>query len=162
MTRLKHWIVAAAMGACGFAQAASPGPLGLIDNQLMPINAAHPVGFFTNIFEFKVSSDGFAGGILLGSPDPGMTILAIAFTDAADGLISLDVDGADGFNVLAALGAAGTYRFAVTGIGNPDLGGAYAGAIQTWIPNPVAVPEPGTYALLFAGLGLLAWRATKR
>jgi|GEM_PF-3850047 len=49
--------------------------------------------------------------------------------------------------------------------GNPsrEQGGRYlqstslgAGSASLMVGNPVPVPEPGTYALLFAGLGMLA------
>jgi hypothetical protein len=47
--------------------------------------------------------------------------------------------------------AAGDALAAVLGI--PDLGGATVGFALT---NPLPVPEPGTYAMMAAGLGLLA------
>lgn len=47
--------------------------------------------------------------------------------------------------------AASNYFINVTGVTNGTLGGAYSGAISL----AAAVPEPETYAMLLAGLGLM-------
>lgn len=38
-------------------------------------------------------------------------------------------------------------------------GGAIVAPYQTWIQTVTAVPEPETWLMLLAGLGLVGWRA---
>lgn len=65
----------------------------------------------------------------------------------------------------ATLNPGDTWTISFTMVDNPSLvsGGRYlqstslgAGGASLIVGNPVPVPEPGTYALLFAGLGMLA------
>lgn len=53
--------------------------------------------------------------------------------------------------------AAGTYALAVTGFTSGSLGGAYAGVLAA-----APVPEPETYALMLAGLGIVGFIASRR
>ncbi|HEY4373064.1 MAG TPA: FxDxF family PEP-CTERM protein [Burkholderiales bacterium] len=53
--------------------------------------------------------------------------------------------------------AAGTYSLELRGTVTGDSGGSYSGAL-----NLAPVPEPGTYALMLAGLGLMGFIAARR
>lgn len=153
--KLKTLAAAAALMAASSAFAVEPGDLGNIDNQSFAIGASHSGNFF-DFYQFDVSASGVAvGGLISGTAD--VQIFGIGFFDAFDNVIASDTDGSDGFASLATLAAAGTYRFAV--VGQAD-GGSYSGWLETVIPNPV--PEPETYALMLAGLGVLAWVSKRR
>ncbi|MBV8634570.1 MAG: PEP-CTERM sorting domain-containing protein [Burkholderiaceae bacterium] len=53
--------------------------------------------------------------------------------------------------------SAGGYYAVISGIANGSAGGEYGGAISV-----SAVPEPGTVAMMLAGMGLLGYIATRR
>ena len=85
----------------------------------------------------------------------------------ATGSISLlsGIDGTPGSNItnnqfyIASL-AAGAYRLEISGIGSGSLGGGYSGSL-TAVPAPaplLAVPEPESWAMMFAGLALMLIR----
>ena len=59
------------------------------------------------------------------------------------------------FNVPLAAGA--PYYFRVTGTGSGSAGGIYS-----FLASATAVPEPGTYAMMFAGLGIVALMGLRR
>lgn len=68
------------------------------------------------------------------------------------------IGGANGTDGLSFSGlAAGTYALAVTGFTSGSMGGAYAGVLAA-----APVPEPETYALMLAGLGIVGFIASRR
>lgn len=85
----------------------------------------------------------------------------------ATGSIALlsGIDSAPGSNLTnnqfyAASLAAGAYRLEISGIGSGFVGGAYTGSL-TAVPAPaplLAVPEPESWAMMFAGLALMLIR----
>jgi hypothetical protein len=146
---------AAAIAFCGAAQAAGPGFLGNLDNSTVLISSA-PAGSFTDLYSFTVSSDGFSAGGLF-SFSGAISVSAVGLFDSSSTLLAVDSDGSDGFLTFAALPTAGLYFFGV--VGNSD-GGSYDGAISTVLT--AAVPEPETYALMLAGLGVVGWAARRQ
>jgi len=58
--------------------------------------------------------------------------------------------------------AAGVYYFDVAGTATGGLAAAYNGSVDTVGGTTPSVPEPETYAMLLAGLGLLGFVARRR
>jgi hypothetical protein len=84
-------------------------------------------------------------------------------SDATVNGIAANDDLLPGFTtsgIAASLTSGTTYILVTTGFGNSDFG-----AYSTTIGGPgivTVVPEPGTYALMAAGLGVFAWRMRNR
>jgi len=152
--KLKALVASVALVAAGAAQAFGPGPLGVIDNLVVPLSASHSGGPAMDFYDFDVTAPGFAGGGVA-SVTGSLTVLAIGFMDSTDNVLGLDNDGSDGFFASATLLTGGAYRFVVVSTG--DLG-SYEAVVQTLIP----VPEPETYALMLAGLAVVGWHARRR
>jgi hypothetical protein len=125
-------------------------------------------GPFSDIFTFTLPAGLSAGFSLLNFPVSGLfnTVLTSAslFSNADNVLFSSDdtlVRGAlttpTGISVANGPTAAGTYYLNVSGIATGSQGGLYNGAISV-----AAVPEPETYAMLLAGLGVMGFIARRR
>lgn len=81
----------------------------------------------------------------------------VATTDAsATGFISLGDNGSIAFNLTALTAPTGLFLY----IGEVGDNGEVAASNITVLQNPV--PEPETYALMLAGLGLLGWIGRRR
>jgi hypothetical protein len=65
--------------------------------------------------------------------------------------------GAANMSLTFAASAGGSYYLSVIGLTNGSLGGIYNGAISV-----SAVPEPETYALMLAGIGMIGFMAARR
>ena len=55
------------------------------------------------------------------------------------------------------LTAGASYYYTVTGTANGGVGGAYS-----FIASASPIPEPGTYALMLAGIGVVGFMAFRR
>ena len=58
--------------------------------------------------------------------------------------------------------AAGAYYFDVAGTATGGLAAAYNGSVDTVASTTPSVPEPETYAMMLAGLGLMGFVARRR
>jgi hypothetical protein len=76
----------------------------------------------------------------------------------ADGFISLGFNGILAFNLTAATPTTGLFLY----IGEVGDNGEVAANNITISDRPAEIPEPSTYALMLAGLGLLGFMARRR
>ncbi|HUG25010.1 FxDxF family PEP-CTERM protein [Piscinibacter sp.] len=170
--KLKALAAAAALFATTAAHALTgPGSLGNIDNQTIAIGNTHGAGVsFSDVYAFSVSNIGLGAGVVfdfaldplpnLPGPEFDIEFSSITFLDAALTVLAHDADGSDGWSLLTLLPTSGSYSFVVEGTAVGNFGGTYAGVLTTFVPSPI--PEPGTYALLLAGLGVVGFVAKRR
>ena len=130
--------------------------------------AVTSVGPFSDIFTFTLPASLGTGFSLLNCPVGGLfnTMLTSASlfrnTDGAlfnsdDTMVRSGSVTPAGISFTNGASAAGTYYLNVTGIATGSQGGLYNGAISV-----AAVPEPETYAMLLAGLGVMGFIARRR
>jgi hypothetical protein len=145
-TKIFAATVLAAASASAFALST---PLGTIDNSTVVIgNPMVAVPFFFDSFTFSLAAPGDISG---GTFSVGITGFTAVLQDATFAAIGIDTNPNDGFS-FAGL-AAGNYSLNFLGTSTP--GGAYGGVLT-------AVPEPETYALMLAGLGIVGFVAARR
>ena len=119
----------------------------------------------TYSFSLAVASDVASSVASLGLTVPGTYGI---FMPGADGLVNTADDTATPFawtyggapTVHKVTLEAGSYYYAVSALGAPL--GAYAIASATAVAAPAAIPEPETYAMLLAGLGVVGFLARRR
>ena len=127
-----------------------------------------PAGPFSDVFSFGISSPGSFGISVINFPVTGL--FNSVFTSASlisnpdgvlfnsdDSLLSVGTLAANTISFLSGPVGAGSYYLNVNGIGNGSLGGLYNGSISV-----AAVPEPETYAMLLAGMGVMGFIARRR
>mgnify|MGYP002781003046 CR=1 FL=1 len=137
--------------------------------------AAAAVGL--DVFNFGAGTL-FSPGTQTGSPDPKLfgtnaagtavdnavaTLGAfdaesVASVPGADGFISLGFNGVIAFNLTALTPTTGLFLY----IGEVGDNGEVAANNITISDLPAQIPEPSTYALMLAGLGLLGFMARRR
>ena len=143
--------------ASGAAFAVGPGPLGTIDNLPISISNIVPMGIFQDVYSFTIANPGDLSGSITPVNFGGYNILGLTVTlqDSSFALIGTDNTPSTGFTFSGL--AAGNYALNVLGFATGSTGGFYAGgAIAT------TVPEPETYALMLAGLGIVGFVAARR
>ena len=119
----------------------------------------------TYSFSLASTSDVASSVASLGLTVPGTYGL---FMPGADGMVNTADDMATPYawtyggtpTVHKVTLAPGDYYYAVTALGAPV--GAYVIASATAVGTPTAIPEPETYALLLAGLGVVGFLARRR
>ena len=144
-------IVAAVLLATGASVfATGPGPLGVIDNTPISIANGVPGGIFQDVYSFSIVNPGsLSGGIISGD----ILGLTVTLQDATFAVVGSDASpGSFTFGGLAA----GSYALNVLGY-VPGPAGAYDGGFLA-----TTVPEPGTYAMLLAGLAAVGFVASRR
>ena len=169
-TLARKALAVAVLSSLAVAANAATTPLGAASvGAPLSFNAiVMPAGPFNDIFTFSLPANGGSGYSVINFPVPGLfnTTLATASLVANPNGILFDFDDTPltsvvSFNNKIAMtwgpSSAGTYYLNVTGIANGSSGGLYNGAITV-----TAVPEPESYAMLLAGLGVMGAIAMRR
>ena len=157
--KIKLFTAAALAAASVSAFAVGPGALGTIDNTPIAISNIVSAGIFQDVYSFTLVDPGSLSGNAVAVNFGGYNILGLTVTlqDSSFALVGTDNTPNTGFT-FAGL-AAGTYALNVLGFATGSQGGFYAGGM---IAETAPVPEPETYALMLAGLGVLSFVASRR
>jgi PEP-CTERM motif len=155
---MKTKILAATVLAAASASAIAdgPGPLGTIDNMPVTLSNIVPMGIFQDVYSFTIANPGDMSGSVVAVNFGPYNILGLTVTlqDSTFAVVGSD-NTPDAFTFSGL--AAGNYALNVLGFASGTSGGFYAGgAIAT------TVPEPETYALMLAGLGIVCFVAFRR
>jgi hypothetical protein len=130
-----------------------------------------PVGSFDDYFTFTLPTNSGAGFSAITFDIPVLfstTFTSASFFSNADGIKGNEDDtnvgtfttSAKALSLAMAPVAAGAYYINIKGTSSGSFGGAYNGSISTTAVT--AVPEPESYAMLLAGLGLMGVIARRR
>lgn len=147
------------------AHAVGPGYLGNLTGQTISIGNSFSTGTaFSDSYTFDISQlSSMAGTAVTLELDlpflPGTEFqigdFAIAIYDPLNALIAQDAPTVPGdftLSLSTMLPAATGYSFVVSGNVTGMLGGGYGGVLAA-----ASVPEPETWAMLLAGLGITGW-----
>lgn len=157
--KLKHIAAAAVLAVSGSAFAVVPGSLGAIDNLPIIIGNAVAPGIFQDLYNFSITDPGTLYGSVIATNYAGYNIagLAVSLLDSSFTQIGA-VDNTPTSFTFSGL-AAGTYSLNVIGFATGATGGLYGGS---FVVATAPVPEPETYALMLAGLGVIGFMASRR
>ena len=157
--KLKHIAAAAVMVVSGSAFAAGPGPLGSIDNTPISFSNIVAPGIFQDVFSFTLADPGSLSGNVVAVNFGPYNILGLTVTlqDASFAVIGADSTPSTGFSFSGL--SAGSYALNVLGFATGETGGFYAGG---FVAETAPIPEPETYALMLAGLGVVGFMAARR
>ena len=134
-----------------------------------------PAGSFVDIFVFSLPATSSTGYSVINFAPTGFSgSLNTAFSSLTlisdpDGVLASADDtvishsngiNANTLSFTASSLPAGNYYLQVTGFASGTFGGLYTGAVGASVATPV--PEPESYAMLLAGLGLIGGAALRR
>jgi len=164
-------LLALALATAAGSAAAAPIDLGNLTGSTVPIgNTFAASTLFADVYLFDITgiSSHFAGTAVSINldiplfPDPEFHIsdFKIEILDPSGNPIASNIPSGPGDFTLdlgALLPVANDYRLVVSGNVTGQLGGTYGGALAA-----APVPEPETYAMLLAGLGLVGYMVQRR
>lgn len=156
---MKTLAAGALLATSATAFAVGPGPLGTIDNLPITISNIVPAGIFQDVYSFSIADPGSLSGNAVAVNFGPYNILGLTVTlqDATFAVIGSDANPSDGFSFSGL--AAGSYALNVLGFATGTEGGFYAGG---FITETAPIPEPETYAMLLAGLGMIGFMVRRR
>lgn len=132
------------------------GPFTDIFKFILPANS----GSAYNVVNFPLDLSGIGSGTF----NTVFTTLSLVSNpngvlfDFDDALVATGTGSGNSMNLSFAASGGGTYYLTVAGIANGSSGGLYSGSIAVTAP----VPEPETYGLFLAGLGLVGTIISRR
>lgn len=149
--KLKSVALAAVLAASSIPALAVSGDLGPLSSDPEGFGNIFPTGagVFSDTFTFSLASAMTVSG-LTGYLPGAFDSFALVLKSSTGGTIATDLTPA---SFTFALGA-GSYMLNFVGFG-ADAGAFYGG-------NVTAVPEPETYALMLAGLGIIGFISARR
>lgn len=156
--KLKLIAAAAVLAVSGSAFAVGPGSLGAIDNMPTFIGNTVGTGIFQDIYTFSIVNPGAIGGSVTASNFFNYNILGLAVSLVDSSLTQVGFDNTPVNFTFSGL-SAGTYALNVIGFASGTSGGVYGGS---FVVATAPVPEPETYALMLAGLGVVGFMASRR
>ncbi len=151
--RLKALSAALLLAGSASAFAVGPSTLGPIDNISVVIGNNVAAGVFVDTYMFAITNPGTVFG---GAFPVYITSFSAVLQSPVLGTIGTDSNPTDGFSFTGL--TPGLYALQFTGSATGSAA-AYGGVIST-VTSPV--PEPETYALMLAGLGIMGFVATRR
>ena len=172
--KLKHLILALGLvSVAGMANATTTAVGSVGVGVPAPFSGIAAPGLFNDIFTFNLPTNGGTGYSVINFPVsiPGvgsfnsqLTTMSL-FSDPDSNVIGDElpvftvsqIGGADSLSKSWGELAAGSYFLLISGYTNGTLGGIYSGAISV-----TPVPEPETWAMLLAGLGIVALKLNRR
>ncbi|MCZ4313861.1 FxDxF family PEP-CTERM protein [Comamonadaceae bacterium G21597-S1] len=173
ITFTKRAVALAVLAGAGFGAHAADYALGVISASGAPtsFNAFHAgagLTTFDDNFTFTLATAGLTGGSVIDFSIPGITgasftgaTLYAGTPGAATATYAVASGTASSMAFSSVLTPAGSYFFNVTGFVTPgvSLGAAYSGALSV---AAAPIPEPESYAMLLAGLGVMGAIAVRR
>lgn len=170
---VKSAAVAAILSAAAIGANATTTALGTVAiNVPTSFGGFAPVGGFMDYFTFTLPANGGSGYSVANFTPSGIggsfnTILSsLALVSNPDGIMfngddllvtSSTVPGGNSIGMNWGASTGGDMYLVVSGVTNGSMGGLYTGAISV-----TAVPEPESYAMLLAGLGVMGAIAVRR
>ena len=165
---------ALALGFSGSAMGATTNLGALIVGTPTTFSGSSAPGSFTDTFTFTLPANGGSGYSVANFALPffgfNTTLSSLTLFSNPDGILSNGDDlqvannPTGGNSIALTYGAfvAGPYYLKVVGIATGTSGGLYNGAISVAAVPPAPVPEPESYALMLAGIGIIGFVSARR
>ena len=156
--KLNHIAAAAAMLISGsaFATPLAPTNLGALDNTFASVfgkTSSTEALLLQDFYMFTIAGPGTVSGSIFSS---GYAISAVTLIDSANVTIASDITPSSfSFGGLTA----GSFKLSFLGMNSTPDSSFYGGSVGA-VTTPV--PEPETYALMLAGLGVIGFMASRR